>query len=106
MADKTPPTGDEGVGGEHLFDPSATLARRTDQSGVSITPGTDLERLTALRGRLEAVLHDPETSARDLAAVSREYRQTLAQLAEVSPSAAGSALDEIAARRVLRRGAS
>ena len=105
MGDKTPPTGDEGVRGERLFDLSATVARRTDQSGTPIAPETDQERLEALRGRLEAVLADPETSARDLASVSREYRQTLTQLAEASPAAAGSALDEIAARRV-RRGAS
>ncbi len=71
-----------------------------------MSPGTDVERLTALRARLEAVMADPGTSARDLAAVSREYRQTLVQLAEVAPSPAGSALDEIAARRVQRRGAS
>lgn len=103
MADKTPPAGE---GGRPARPAPATVARRTDQSGTPIAPETDQERLEALRRRLEAVLHDPETSARDLAAVSREYRQTLAQLAEVSPSAAGSALDEIAARRVLRRGAS
>ncbi len=69
-------------------------------------PTTDQERLEALRRRLEAVLADPATSARDLASVSREYRLLLVQLAEVSPAAAGSALDEIAARRVQRRGAS
>ncbi len=103
MADKTPPTG---KGGRPARPAPATLARRTDQSGAPITPQSDLERLTALRERLEAALADPGTSARDLAAVSREYRQTLVQLAEVSPSPAGSALDEIAARRVQRRGAS
>lgn len=63
---------------------------------------TDLERLTALRSRLESVLNDPETSPRDLAAVSREYRLLVAQLAEISPPASGSALDEITARRVQR----
>lgn len=65
---------------------------------------TDQGRLTALRGRLEAVLNDPGTTARDLASVSREYRLLLVQLADVSPAAAGSALDEIATRRA-RRGA-
>lgn len=62
-------------------------------------------RLTALRDRLEAVVRDPATSPRDLAAVSREYRQTLARLAEMAPATAGSPLDEIARRRT-QRGAS
>lgn len=66
---------------------------------------TDQERLTALRSRLEGALNDPTTTPRDLAALSREYRQLLAQLASSALPVAGSALDEIAARRV-RRGAS
>ena len=70
-----------------------------------MTDPTDQERLTALRGRIEGVLNDPETSPRDLAAVSREYRQLIAQLASSALPASGSALDEIAARRT-RRGAS
>jgi hypothetical protein len=68
-------------------------------------PMTDQERLTALRSRLEGVLKDPGTSPRDLAALSREYRQLVAQLADIAAPASGSALDEISARRV-RRGAS
>lgn len=59
---------------------------------------TDRERLVSLRDRLEAVLSDPETSPRDLATVSREFRLLLATLAESRPSS-GSKLDEIAARR-------
>jgi hypothetical protein len=51
------------------------------------------------------VVNDPETSARDLASVSREYRQTVAALASMAPAAAGTRLDEIAARR-RKRGAS
>lgn len=62
-------------------------------------------RLEALRDRLRGVLDNPETSPRDLAAVSREYRMTLDKLADLAPAAAGSALDEIAARRQ-KRGAS
>jgi hypothetical protein len=62
-------------------------------------------RLEALRDRLAGVLEDPATSPRDLAAVSREYRMTLAKLAELAPAEAGSPLDEIAARRA-KRGAS
>lgn len=69
-------------------------------------PGeSDLDRLTALRDRLEGVLHDPGTTARDLATVSREYRLTVTQIAAMAPVAAGSPLDEIAARR-RQRGAS
>ena len=63
---------------------------------------TDQERLTALRSRIEGVLEDPTTTPRDLAALSREYRQLLAQLAGSALPASGSALDEIAARRVKR----
>ena len=62
-------------------------------------------RLEALRGRLEAVLNDPDTAPRDLAAVSREYRQTIAKLSALAPAAQGSPLDEIAQRRK-KRGAS
>ncbi|MEB3034769.1 hypothetical protein [[Mycobacterium] nativiensis] len=61
--------------------------------------GTDRARLEALRDHLEAVLTDSETTPRDLAAVSREYRQTIATLAATAPAAGTSKLDEIAARR-------
>ncbi|OBF52622.1 hypothetical protein A5778_15565 [Mycolicibacterium monacense] len=61
--------------------------------------------MEALRDRLEAVVNDPETSVRDLAAVSREYRMTVAALAGLAPAAGSSKLDEIAARRRKRSGA-
>lgn len=60
---------------------------------------TRRDRLEAVRDRLAAVLADPSTLPRDLAAVSREYRMTLDKLAEIEPSSGSSALDEIAARR-------
>ncbi|TKV61346.1 hypothetical protein FDO65_07035 [Nakamurella flava] len=66
---------------------------------------SDLERLTALRDRLEAVLNDAQTTPRDLSTVSREYRMTLAAIADLAPAAKGSPRDEIAARRA-KRGAS
>jgi hypothetical protein len=69
------------------------------------SPPSDRRRLEALQARLEAVVHDPQTAARDLASVSREYRQTLAALAAMAPVSGPSKLDEIAARR-RRRGAS
>jgi len=47
-------------------------------------------------------LNDAGTSPRDLAALSREYRLLVVQLADISPPASGSALDEIATRRVQR----
>lgn len=62
-------------------------------------------RLEALRDRLQIVLDSPDTAPRDLAAVSREYRMTLAKLADLAPAAKGSPLDEIAVRRQ-KRGAS
>lgn len=65
----------------------------------------DRARLEALRDRLEAVVSDPETAPRDLAAVSREYRQTVAALSAMAPAAGTSKLDEIAARRRKRQGA-
>jgi len=78
---------------------------RKDRTSRKVPPVTDLARLEVLRARLEGVLADPETSPRDLAAVSREYRMVLAQLAERAPADESSALDEIAARRA-QRGAS
>lgn len=69
------------------------------------SPRTDRARLEALRERLEAVLNDPKTAARDLATVSREYRMTVAALAATAPAAGTSKLDEIAARRRKRQGA-
>lgn len=68
------------------------------------SPRSDRARLEALRDRLEAVLNDPETAVRDLANVSREYRMTVAAIAEHAPSPGGSKLDEIAERR-RKRGA-
>lgn len=65
---------------------------------------SDRARLEALRDLLEGVLNDPETSPRDLATVSREYRLTVATLAASRPAAGSSKLDEIAARR-RKRGA-
>ena len=67
-------------------------------------PPDDRARLEALRDRLGGVLNDPNTSPRDLAAVSREYRHTVAALASMRPAAGTSKLDEIAARR-RKRGA-
>lgn len=67
---------------------------------------TDRDRLEALRARLEAVLHDPETTPRDLATVAREFRLLLATLAETAPRSGTSPLDEIAARRRERGAAS
>jgi hypothetical protein len=71
---------------------------------VKKPPVSDRARLEALRDRLEGVVNDPETSARDLATVSREYRQTVAALAASAPAPSASKLDEIAARR-RKRGA-
>lgn len=66
---------------------------------------SDLSRLQAARDRLEAVLHSPETSPRDLATVSREYRLLVEKIAAMAPAATSSKLDEIAAKRAKRKGA-
>lgn len=66
---------------------------------------SDLARLQAARDRLEAVLHNPETSPRDLATVSREYRLLVEKIAAMAPASASSKLDEIAAKRAKRKGA-
>ncbi len=69
------------------------------------TSQDDRARLEALRALLEAILNDPETPPRDMATVSREYRQTLSALGQLAPAARDTKLDEIAARR-RKRGAS
>ena len=89
---------------------SAPQSRRhNDQTGDASEPkGRDTgqrDQLVAIQARLSGVLADPETPARDLASVARELRQTAAALAALAPPSAGSALDEIAARR-RSRGAS
>lgn len=66
----------------------------------------DRSRLEALRGRLEGILNDPETAPRDMASVSREYRQTLTALGQLAPVSGTSRLDEIAQRRRKRGAAS
>jgi hypothetical protein len=96
----------EGGGGSPRPGPPGDVPRPRNHYGAPNTPkdatGTEKARLEALRARLEAVLDDPSTSPRDLAAVSREYRMTIAKLAEMAPAEAGSALDEIARRRKKR----
>ena len=60
-------------------------------------------RLEALRDSLQAVMDDG-VGARDFAALSREYRATMAELAtlEANVMKAGDPVDEIAARRAAR----
>lgn len=62
-----------------------------------------LERLVALRAIHEALMAEGLT-ARDAAAVSREYRATLAEIDELAPKTEiGDPVDEIAQRRAARR---
>ena len=64
---------------------------------------TRLERLESLRDALELTLRG-EIGARDMAAVSREYRAVMAEIAtlEANKAKAGDPVDEIAARRAAR----
>lgn len=73
-----------------------------------IVPGQDaserLAKLTALRDVQEGLLLSDGLPAREVAALSREYRATLAEIEELAPPAkAGDPVDEIAARRAARR---
>ena len=67
-------------------------------------PTTDRGRLEQLRDRLQEIVNNPETSARDVVSASREYRIVVAALAQTAAPTARSAskVDEIAARRRLR----
>lgn len=65
---------------------------------------TRLERLRRLRSVAEAALAT-ELPAREIAAISKEYRALLAEIEklEASEEKAGDPVDEIAARRAARR---
>lgn len=64
---------------------------------------TRIDRLIALRDSQEAALAGG-VPAREFAALSREYRATLAEIAELDPpKAEGDGIDEIAQRRTARR---
>ena len=64
---------------------------------------TRLDRLKTLRDKLEESLRG-DVGARDMAAVSREYRAVMAEIAtlEASQAKVGDPVDEIAARRAAR----
>lgn len=71
-------------------------------------PGQDtserLAKLSALRDVQEGLLLADGLPAREVAALSREYRATLAEIEDLAPPAkAGDPVDEIAARRAARR---
>ena len=98
---KTPTGGDSGGRSERLSCGIGETSRGEYPKGAAIT---DRDRLETLRSRLEGVLSDSETPARDLASCSREYRQVLDALAKSAPAGAMSRVDEIAARRRKRSG--
>ena len=61
-----------------------------------------LDRLVAARDRLEAAMEGCK-SPRDLSALNREYRQTLAEIGSLRPQEATSqGVDEITRRRAAR----
>jgi hypothetical protein len=100
-ARKTPTGGDSGGARSAVPGDIGESSRGEKAKGRGIS---DRDRLEALRSRLEGVLSDPETPARDLASCSREYRQVLDALAKWAPADATSRVDEIAARRKRRSG--
>lgn len=66
---------------------------------------TRRERLEALRDTQERAITSGDVAIRDFAALSREYRATLADLAALPEMKEASAADEIAERRRRRRAA-
>lgn len=63
---------------------------------------TRLDRLTVLRDTQESTLLD-DIPAREFAALSREYRATLAEIASLTPAIPkGDAIDQLAQRRTAR----
>ena len=60
------------------------------------------DRLEVLRGSLESIMADG-VGARDFAAISREYRATLAELDALPDAKEVSAADDIAERRARRQ---
>ena len=86
----------------------STPSSQPPSRGIGISGGAELpkdtslddrSRLEALRALLEGILNNSETPPRDVAAVSREYRQCLTALGQLAPAAAGTPLDELRARR-------
>ena len=68
-------------------------------------PGDRLTRLESVRDSLGVAIETCE-SKRDLPALAREYRAVMAEIEKLTPDAkAGDPLDEIAARRAARGGA-
>ncbi len=100
----TPRKGGGGGPGPAKTKPSTGIGINLEPELPKDTGLDDRARLVALRGVLEAILNDPDTPPRDIAAVSREYRQCISVLAHLAPPSAGTRLDEIAARR-RKRGA-
>jgi hypothetical protein len=62
----------------------------------------DLTRLVAVRARLEAAIG--ESAPRDLAGLSREYRQVLEQIRELHTPEEMDRVDQLAARRAKASG--
>jgi len=66
--------------------------------------GDRLATLERLRDHLAREIESSQTTARDLAALSRQLQQVLAEIAELRPPAEtkGTPLDELNARRAAR----
>lgn len=66
--------------------------------------GDQLATLRALRDRIALTIDETE-SARDVAALARRLQEVMAAIERLDPSKRGDAVDEIAARRAGRGGA-
>lgn len=75
----------------------------TTSAAPSQSESERLARLITQRDRLDVAIESCD-SMRDLAALSREYRAVMAEIATlVPPEQKGDAVDEIAQRRAARR---
>lgn len=68
-----------------------------------LTADTRVEGLKRLRDRLAAAIDDPNTTARDLAALSRQFTAVIAEIEDAEPhTPEGSVIDKINDRRARR----
>ena len=75
------------------------MTNRSPQPRKAAPDPSDRARLEAHRARLERLLDAPETPAREVAALGREYRATLAALSALAEPSMGGTVTALASRR-------